>query len=92
MLTGPLRRLLAYHCTCKSGAGTNRACAHTVAVCMGLFAPEFVRTVKKKTGRLTDISLPAGHQPTMTGKGSGKSSNEEKNGNSSVFYQGGGVR
>jgi hypothetical protein len=66
-LTGPLGRLISYHCTCKSGAGTNRACAHVLGICIGLIAPVLFQTVKKKTGRLTDISLPQAHQPSSTG-------------------------
>ena len=66
-LTGPLSRLISYHCTCKSGCAANRACAHVMGVCIGLFAPTLFRTVKKKVGRLTDISLPAAHQPTLAG-------------------------
>jgi hypothetical protein len=67
-LTGPLSRLIAHHCTCKSGSGTNRGCAQVLAMCIGLLAPECFQSVKKKTGRLTDISLPLAHQPSMTGK------------------------
>ena len=67
-LTGPLTRLVSYHCTCLAGAGTNRACAHVLGICIGLIAPDCFKTVKKKTGRLTDISLPRAHQPSATGK------------------------
>ena len=67
-LTGPLTRLVSYHCTCLAGTGTNRACAHVLGLCIGLLAPDCFKTVKKKTGRLTDISLPQAHQPSMTGK------------------------
>ena len=67
-LTGPLSRLVAHHCTCKSGCSTNRACAHVMGMVIGLLAQECFQTVKKKTGRLTDISLPLAHQPTITGK------------------------
>ena len=67
-LTGPLSRLLSYHCTCKSGCGTSRSCAHVLGMCIGLFAPTLFRTVKKRLGRLTDISLPADQQPTVAGK------------------------
>ena len=67
-LSGPLSRILAYHCTCKSGSGTNRSCAHVMGVVMGLLAPECFKSVKKKTGLLTDISLPLAQQPTLSGK------------------------
>ena len=66
-LTGSLSRLLSHHCTCKSGSATNRACAHVMGVCIGLFAPACFRTVKKRVGRLTDISLPRAQQPTVAG-------------------------
>ena len=42
LLTGPLNRLLSYACTCGSGAGTNRACAHVCAFVRGLMSPESV--------------------------------------------------
>ena len=67
-LTGPLTRLVAYHCDCKSGCGTNRACVHLMGMVIGLIAPECFKSVKKKTGRLTDVQLPAAHQPSMTGE------------------------
>ena len=67
MLTGPLKRLVAHHCTCMAGAGTNRACAHILAVCIGVFSPECFHSVKKNLGRLTDINLPAEHQADCTG-------------------------
>ena len=67
-LTGPLKRLMSHHCTCKSGSATNRACSHIMGLCIGLFAPDLFISVKKKVGRLTDISLPSVHQPTLAGK------------------------
>ena len=66
-LTGALTRLIGYICTCKAGPSTNRACAQVVAACIALLAPDCFQTVKKKTGRLTDINLPRAHQPTVTG-------------------------
>jgi hypothetical protein len=66
-LTGPLSRLISHHCNCKSGSGTNRACAHVMGVCIGVLAPECFQTVKKMVGRLTDISLPQAHQPSLAG-------------------------
>ena len=66
-LTGPLKRLLSYCCTCKSGEGTNRACAHVLAMVIGLLSRDSFRSTKKKIGRLTDINLPDQHQPTITG-------------------------
>ena len=66
-LTGQLTRLTAYHCSCRSGAGTNRACAHVMGVVIGLMAPTMFKSVKKNSGRLTDISLPIDQQPSSTG-------------------------
>ena len=67
LLTGPLNRLLSYACTCGSGAGTNRACAHVCAFVRGLMSPETVRSAKRNVGLRTDIHAPAEHQPTQTG-------------------------
>ena len=69
-LTGPLSRLISHHCTCRSGSATNKACAHVMGVCIGLLAPACFQTVKKKVGRLTDISLPRAHQPSVAGNDS----------------------
>ena len=67
LLTGALTRLLAYVCTCKSGAGTNRACAHVCAMVIGLLGRVFFETVKKNDGRLTDLHAPPAHQPSQAG-------------------------
>ena len=68
LLSGSLSRLFSYHCTCKSGQATNRACGHVMGLCIGLFAPNCFKTTKKKVGRLTDISLPVAQQPHFAGK------------------------
>ena len=67
-LEGTLSRLIAYHCSCKSGAGTNRACAHVMGLVIGLLGPQFFKSAKKNTGLMTDISLPIQQQPVSTGK------------------------
>ena len=67
-LEGTLSRLIAYHCSCKSGAGTNRACAHVMGLVIGLLGPQFFKSAKKNTGLMTDISLPIQQQPASTGK------------------------
>ena len=67
-LTGSLKRLLFYSCTCKSGEGTNRACAHVLAMVIGLISPDSFISAKKNLGRVTDVNLPSDHQPTITGK------------------------
>ena len=66
-LQGHLSALLAHACTCKSGSGTNRACAHILATLIGLCCPSLFRTPKKKSSRISDIHKPADHQPTMPG-------------------------
>ena len=67
LLTGPLNRIFSYSCTCGSGAGTNRACAHVCAFVRGLMSPDTVRSAKRNVGLRTDIHAPAEHQPTQTG-------------------------
>ena len=67
LLTGPLKRLISYVCTCQTGAGTNRSCAHVCALVTGLMSPDSFKTVKKNVGRRTDLFLPAAQQPTVTG-------------------------
>ena len=67
LLTGPLKRILAYACTCQSGAGNNRACAHVCAVVVGLMAPSTFRSAKKNLGTRTDLFLPDIQQPSGTG-------------------------
>ena len=64
LLTGPLKRLVSYVCTCKSGSGTNRACAHVTAAIRGLMSQETFRSAKRYFGRRTDIFNPPAHQPT----------------------------
>lgn len=66
-LRGHLSSLIAHACTCKSGSGTNRACAHVLAALTALCCPSAFRSPKKRSSRLSDIHRPAAHRPVMPG-------------------------
>ena len=48
-----------------SGAGTNRACAHVLAVAKVLCGRDLFRTTKRNAGALTDVHVPRSQQPAL---------------------------
>jgi hypothetical protein len=53
---GPkLSRVVATHCNCLSGSGTNSACCHRVAAVIALMAPQCFNPAKVESARRVDI-------------------------------------